>query len=147
MNSGAKNKKSKFPIVMGIIWGGIIAVSIGVIVSIFSYDYDYFKNAESISSNIISEEYGTLFRDMNYRLEDGLTAEEHPEFAELIAVSHYYEACIQYHMFLNDNQTEKADYYYGKMQKAQKGLGQLQYLADKIDQFLRSKVCTQSALK
>lgn len=133
MKSDKQNKKSIFPVIMGIIWGFLIVNSIFLVLSIYDYDDRFYAKAGDIASNITSEEFAQLSTSVGLQLNNGMTLEEEPEYTELVAIRNYFDSASQYHMYTEDNQTDKAQYYYNKMQESKKDLGRFDYLADKIN--------------
>lgn len=133
MKSDKRKNKSIFPIVMGILWGFLIANTIFLVISIYDYDDRFYADARDIANNITSEEFSQISSDVGRQLANGLTFEAEPEYEVLIAIRNYFDAAAQYHMYAEDGQSVKADYYHNKMMDAQKNLGQFDYLAAKID--------------
>lgn len=131
-----KNKKSAFPIVLGIIWGILLALTAWVIIYVMTYENDINKNASTIANYVTEEQYGMVYRDVKYRMADGMTAENHPEYSELVGIAHYLEAAAQYRMYIEGGQPEKAKYYYDKMQNAVQELGDLKSIAYEIENYV-----------
>lgn len=135
MKSKDPNKKSKFPVFMGIIWGLMVVVGIMEAISIFSYKEPYYKRAESISNNIATREFGEMCMLLNNQISNGLNLKEAPEYSELLAVKAYVEAEGLYRMYAANDKPERAEYYYNKMQSAGEKLGRFAYLEDEMDRY------------
>ena len=57
------------------------------------------------------------------------------QLQECYAVADYYEAAFQYHMYLQNGDTEKYQKAADYMKTAQSGMGELEYCAEEIDSY------------
>lgn len=131
-----KNKKSLFPVVMGILWAGIVAMAIWILISIFTYKRPYYKYADEIADKISAEQFGELCSEISFQMDDGMTVENAPEYGKMMAIKHYVEASALYEAYLDNDQLDKAQIYQEKMEKALNSMGEFGYLEEKVENYL-----------
>ncbi len=141
MKSNGRNKqvkKSKFPIIIGVIWGFMVALFIGFTIDIYSYSEEYYKHAPTMVRYLGMEDYGRFCQNMNLQIEGGLTAEKEPLFTELLGIYDYLLAATQVDFYETMRNPEKVEYYSAQKDEALVRMGQFTYLQDKLDEYVES---------
>lgn len=136
-----RNNKGKngLAIVLGLIWGIIVAVIVADLYMMFNYKPSYYSSATRISDRIMSKEYGQLYTTMQSDLIDNLDTNKQTEYAEVLAIHDYLEAAAQYKMYRDNGITDYADRYKERMEDAKSRLGGFDFTAGDIDKILGIK--------
>lgn len=138
MKSTKKNKKSKFPIVMGIIWSIIIFIAFEITLSIYTYKEPYYKHASGLLEDLETEKYGKFAYDYMNQESSGLTIDKAPEFKYLAAVNHYIEAAGLLKVYEDCGDEERTQFYADKKEKYRKELKSYLRYTEDIDDFIEN---------
>ncbi len=135
-NLSGDDKKNRFPIIMGIIWGIIIACYILVTVFVYSPDEKYYKRAQSIVDDIAGEDYGMAYYHLLTQISNGMDVDNDTEYAEVMGIKHYLEDEMLYRVYSNNNMSKEAAFYENKRQQALEEMGRFNYFEDRLRKFI-----------
>ncbi|MBP5152193.1 MAG: hypothetical protein ILP13_04700 [Lachnospiraceae bacterium] len=128
---------SKLPVFLGIIWGVMLVCFTGLYYKITHYDRSpYVGKPSYLASEVIAEQYGGLYERVDNLLRSGMLPEEHPEYAELVALHDYVENCAFYVMYSVNGDEEKKAKYMEALKEARARMGDLEFAADEITHLL-----------
>jgi len=135
-NKNKKNKKNRFAIIMGIIWGIIISVLAFCLVKIYAPKEEYYYRSEYMLENVMAERYGEVYSRMESVLENGIDPEERTEYKELDALKGYMQAAGMYRIYSENGYSEEALVYEERMAQESGNLAGLSYITEEIDAML-----------
>lgn len=121
---------------MGILWAGIVAVSIYLVVYIAVPDKVDVFGTDATFSLIQQEKYWYARKRVKTLLLEGLDLSEAVEYQQMAAYAHYIDDLGEYRIYNENNEPERADYFYKKLQRDKEEMGDLAAICDKIDAFM-----------
>lgn len=132
-----KKRKSRYklPVFLGIIWAIMLIVYCVSVYKIFHYDsVPYYSNPEYLMGDVTLKQYGNIYQRVDDMLSSNLTAEELPEYTELVAIHDYIEAAGLYRIYSENGLDELADRNKERMESAKAGFGKLSFAIEEIDE-------------
>ena len=130
-------KKSRFAVIIGIIWGiAFAAVIVGVIYIFTGYEVTNYHKPEYIFNEIAYGKYGAAYERVFSEMEYEPDIESREDYTELIAMKDYIEAAGSYVIFLEENDTDRAATAKEKIDNAYSRLGSLSFVKEEIDEIV-----------
>lgn len=130
-------KKSKFAVIIGIIWGIVFAVAIiGVIYIFTGYRIRSYSNPKYVLERLAYREYGDVYERLLSVMEYDYEIETREEYTEMMALKDYIEAAGTYTLFAEENDTERAMKAKERMDEAYSRLGLLSFTKEDIDEIV-----------
>lgn len=99
--------------------------------------YSYTTEPNTLLHMLNRGEYAQVWREVQNNRALGETKEKDKDYALPYAVTDYFEAASYYNAYLENGDAEKAGQYKAAMEEAYEDMGELQFLAEEIDEMFQ----------
>ena len=117
--------------ILGIVLAGLIIFFVFRVKEDF---YSYTIEADDLLRTLNRGDYVNAWYEAQENQGKGITAEKDPEYALPYAVTQYFEAASYHSAYEKSGEAEKTAEYRKQMDKAYSDMGELQYMAEEIDE-------------